>query len=111
MAIMPCISRSCSTIVAGLLRGLDRPLAIEYSFLLALPATFGAGVLGIKEAVEASGGANFSVPLIIGVITSTVVGVLGLKLLISLLMIKMFHFFSYYFCLFYFFSIFIFMFY
>jgi len=96
MAIMPGISRSGSTIVAGLLRGLDRPLAIEYSFLLALPATFGAGVLGIKEAVEVSGSADFSVPLIIGVITSTVVGVLGLKLLISLLKNKKFHYFSYY---------------
>lgn len=95
-AIVPGISRSGSTIVAGLLRGFERPLATEYSFLLSLPATFGAGVFGIKEALEVSSNVEFSIPLILGVITSTVVGVLGLKLLINLLNKKKFHYFSYY---------------
>src|SRR5690606_18217129 len=52
VAIIPGISRSGSTIVAGLFRGLNRSLATEFSFLLALPATFGAGLLGIREVIK-----------------------------------------------------------
>ncbi|MCW5857219.1 MAG: undecaprenyl-diphosphate phosphatase [Caldilineales bacterium] len=41
-AIIPGISRSGATIAAGLLRGLDRPAAARYSFLLSAPI-IGAG--------------------------------------------------------------------
>ncbi len=96
IAIIPGISRSGSTIVAGLLRGLKRPLATEYSFLLALPATFGAGILGIKEALEVSSNVSFTPSLIVGMIISTIVGIYSLKLLINLLKNKKLHYFSYY---------------
>lgn len=45
MALLPGISRSGSTIAAGLWRGLDRTAAARYSFLLGVPAILGAGVL------------------------------------------------------------------
>ena len=44
-AILPGLSRSGSTIAAGLGVGLTRPAAVTYSFLLAIPALAGAGVL------------------------------------------------------------------
>lgn len=41
-AIIPGISRSGSTITSGLFAGLDRVAATRFSFLLAIPITFGA---------------------------------------------------------------------
>ena len=41
-AMLPGISRSGSTISAGLFMGLDRELSASYSFLLSIPSVFGA---------------------------------------------------------------------
>ncbi len=50
-ALFPGISRSGSTIVGGLIRGLDRPTATRFSFLLGIPVILGAGLLSIVEIV------------------------------------------------------------
>lgn len=96
IAIIPGISRSGSTIVAGLLRGLSKPLATEYSFLLALPATFGAGLIGIIKLIKSDAVILINLPLIIGVITSAVVGVFSIKILVKILNKNKLHYFSYY---------------
>lgn len=96
VAIIPGISRSGSTIVAGLLRGLDRSLATEFSFLLALPATFGAGLLGIIQVVKSGSEIAFTAPLLVGVILSAIVGVLAIKILIKVLKKDKLYYFSYY---------------
>lgn len=96
VAIIPGISRSGSTIVAGLFRGLNRSLATEFSFLLALPATFGAGLLGIREVIKTNSQVAFTMPLIIGVSLSTIVGVFAIKLLMRILKKDKLHYFSYY---------------
>ena len=49
LAIIPGISRSGSTISVGLLLGIDRETAAQYSFLLSIPAIIGAGLLGLKD--------------------------------------------------------------
>jgi undecaprenyl-diphosphatase len=54
MALFPGISRSGSTIVGGLLRGLDRPTAARYSFLLGIPAILGAGLKAILDIFSAN---------------------------------------------------------
>jgi undecaprenyl-diphosphatase len=96
IAITPGISRSGSTIAGGLFRGLNRKLATEFSFLLALPATFGAAILGIRDAVATGGETQFTAPLVLGVAISAVVGVLAMKILMSLLENRKLHYFSYY---------------
>jgi len=45
LALVPGASRSGSTIMAALFRGVDRPTAARYSFLLSIPAVGGAGLL------------------------------------------------------------------
>jgi undecaprenyl-diphosphatase len=45
LALIPGSSRSGSTIMAALFRGIDRPTAARYSFLLSIPAVGGAGFL------------------------------------------------------------------
>ena len=51
MALLPGVSRSGSTIVGGLLRGLDRSQAARYSFLLGVPVILGAGLLSVFDIV------------------------------------------------------------
>lgn len=97
IAIIPGISRSGSTIVASLFRGLNKSLATEYSFLLALPATFGAFLLGIIDVFkEDSSSVMINGPLILGIILSSIVGVISIKILIKLLKNNKLHYFSYY---------------
>ena len=45
MAILPGVSRSGSTLAAGLTAGLERDQAVRFAFLLAAPAIAGAGLL------------------------------------------------------------------
>lgn len=52
LAIIPGISRSGSTISIGLLLGIDRETAARYSFLLSIPAIFGAGTLSLKDGLS-----------------------------------------------------------
>lgn len=49
VAIIPGISRSGSTIVAGLVVGLRREDAVKFSFLLSLPAILGAALLELRH--------------------------------------------------------------
>lgn len=49
LALLPGISRSGATITAGLALGLTREAAARFSFLLATPITFGAGLYGSRR--------------------------------------------------------------
>ncbi len=55
LALLPGVSRSGTTIAAGLWRGLDRPAAARFSFLVGLPAIAGAGLLSIVDIFSAQG--------------------------------------------------------
>jgi undecaprenyl-diphosphatase len=56
-AIFPGTSRSMSTIAAGQLAGLDRPSALEFSFLLSIPTMFAATLWDLNKEVFPSHGA------------------------------------------------------
>ncbi len=80
-AIFPGISRSGSTLSTGLLRGINKQTALDYSFILGTPAILAAAVIELKDALKA--GAISSVglmPVIVGMIVSAVVGFLSIKL-------------------------------
>ncbi|SDI15345.1 undecaprenyl-diphosphatase [Actinokineospora alba] len=55
MALIPGVSRSGGTLTAGLFLGLNRESAATYSFLLAIPAVFGAGIFSIPDVLDRSG--------------------------------------------------------
>ncbi len=55
LALLPGVSRSGTTIAAGLGRGLDRHSAARFSFLVGLPAIAGAGLLSILDIFTAQG--------------------------------------------------------
>lgn len=52
LATIPGLSRSGTTISAGMALGLDRKFAVRYSFLLSLPAVLGATLLKVIKAVS-----------------------------------------------------------
>ena len=52
VATVPGLSRSGTTITAGIATGLKRDFAVKFSFLMSLPAVLGANVLGIADAVR-----------------------------------------------------------
>ncbi len=83
-AVLPGISRSGATIVAGLARGMRRDEAAAFSFLLAIPAIGGGGVLHLLEFLSAdSPPAQTSLGiLVLGAAISFVVGLAALAWLI-----------------------------
>lgn len=49
LALIPGVSRSGGTTSAGLFLGLTRPVAVRFSFLLALPAVLASGLYSLKD--------------------------------------------------------------
>jgi undecaprenyl-diphosphatase len=83
LGVFPGISRAGITISAGLLSGVARREAAEFSFLLSIPAILGALMLTLRDAGELAA----AVPpasLIAGLVSSFVVGLLSLRLLLRL---------------------------
>ncbi len=79
LALVPGISRSGSTITAGLLRGFDRKQAVEYSFILSLPAIVGSAVLKVGDAIELLPTVEIG-PYLVGMLVAAVSGYLAIKL-------------------------------
>ena len=93
-AIAPGISRSGSTIAAGLFSGLERELAARYSFLLAIPTIAGAALVQVKDigtGLEANTAA-----LVAGFLAALIVGFLAIKLLLKLIKERTLMIFAYY---------------
>jgi undecaprenyl-diphosphatase len=55
LALVPGVSRSGATITAGLFRGLDRPSAARYSFLLSVPAVVLSGLFEARKIGDGTG--------------------------------------------------------
>ena len=82
-AILPGISRSGSTIVAGLGCGLKREEAATFSFLLAIPVIGGAGLLDMKDLLSSSNHSVSLLVLAVGAAISFVVGLAALGWLVN----------------------------
>lgn len=96
LALFPGISRSGSTITAGMLRGFKRVDASRYSFLLSIPVMLAAGLLSILDLFEASMLSEYLVPLLIATITAGVTGFFAIKWMIGFVSKKPFTGFSIY---------------
>lgn len=72
LAIIPGVSRSGSTLTAGLFMGLERASAARFSFLLGIPAITLAGVVELLGLLKSGMGDATMMPLIAGVISATV---------------------------------------
>lgn len=97
VAIIPGISRSGSTITAGVASGLDREFAAQYTFILSVPTILAGAVMSFKDAVSEHAIVTADIPsYIVGVVVSGVVGFLAIRLLQYILKSKKFIIFSIY---------------
>ncbi len=86
LALIPGISRSGMTIIAGLFAGLKRRWAAEYSFLVAIPTILAASLVQSRDVLMGDGlGAVGLGPLLVGFVVAAAVGTLALKLVLVLL--------------------------
>ncbi len=96
IAILPGISRSGSTISTGRLVGLNRDTAASFSFLMSLPAIFGASILEFVKVSNAGFSGIDIVGVLIGFITSLIVGWISLVFLIRFIKKGKFYYFGFY---------------
>lgn len=86
IAVLPGISRSGSTIAAGLATGLSRSEAATFSFLLAIPALSGAAILEILSSLSVENSLETPAQMLLaGAILSAFVGWMSLHGLLKIL--------------------------
>ena len=76
------MSRSASTLVGGLLMGLDRPTALRFSFYLSIPTLLAAGAFDLVRSLDLITGAVVPA-IIIGLMVSFVVALVVIKFFLS----------------------------
>ncbi|RMG14766.1 MAG: undecaprenyl-diphosphate phosphatase [Cyanobacteria bacterium J055] len=84
MALVPGVSRSGSTITAGMFLGLERATAARFSFLLGIPAITLAGLVELKGAIGEMAGVGW-MPLAAGTISAAVFSYMAIAWLIRYL--------------------------
>ncbi|PND55608.1 undecaprenyl-diphosphatase [Mycobacterium sp. ENV421] len=84
LALVPGVSRSGSTISAGLFLGLDRPLAARFGFLLGIPAVLASGIFSLPDAFHpVTEGMSATGPqLLVSVVITFVVGYVAIAWLL-----------------------------
>ena len=94
-AIFPGTSRSGATIIGGLLIGLSRANAAEFTFYLAIPTMFGASLLKLLKFGFAFTSMELMI-LLVGMAVSFIVSVIVIKFLMSYIKKHDFKVFGYY---------------
>ncbi len=84
VAVVPGLSRSGTTISAGMLRGFSRKFAVRFSFLLSIPAVLGANIISIGDAVAAGIDTSLLPAYIAGTVVAAVSGYFAIRLVNSL---------------------------
>lgn len=82
VAVMPGISRSGSTLSAGLLTGLSKSSAISFSFLMSIPVIGGSLLLGVKDTLENPESFNVWV-ILAGMISAAVSGYIAVRFMLN----------------------------
>lgn len=81
VATLPGLSRSGTTITAGIATGHDRSYAVKFSLLMSIPAVLGATLLELVDAIKAGVDASLIPAYLFGMIAAMVSGVLSIGLL------------------------------
>ena len=94
-AVFPGVSRSGSTLSTGMMLGVNRKTALDYSFVLGIPSIMAAAVLTLKDAHEAGEVIEWG-PMLAGMIAACIVGFLAIKLLRFMVTTNKLHVFAWY---------------
>lgn len=85
LAVFPGASRSGTTIGGGMARGLDRPSAARFAFLMSVPVMLAAGGYESLDLLKISHPGTFLPLLAIGFVTAAIVGWLAVRWLLGYL--------------------------
>lgn len=96
LAIMPGLSRSGSTIFAGMLLGVNRETAARFSFIMSIPAILGAVVLHVGKLLATSPSDNEVLAIAVGTVASVISGYFAIVLLMKVVRRGKLHWFGYY---------------
>lgn len=93
-AILPGLSRSGTTIAAGLVIGLDKEFAAKFSFILSIPAILGAFIVQLKDIGPIT---DFNaLAVLLGFLAALISGYLAIKWLFELIQKRSLDIFAYY---------------
>lgn len=81
VAVVPGLSRSGTTITAGIATGLKRDFAVKFSFLMSLPAVLGANILSFADALNEGVDVSSLPAYFIGMAVAMVSGICSIHLL------------------------------
>lgn len=95
-ATLPGLSRSGTTITAGLLSGFERSFAVRYSFIMSIPAVLGAAILELKDFKPSMVASSELLAYAVGTAVAAVVGYISIKTMLVLVRGKKFKYFSFY---------------
>ena len=96
VATIPGLSRSGTTITAGIATGLDRQFAMRFSFLLSIPAVLGANILGIVDAIRTDFDISLLPVYLVGMLAAVISGIGAILLMKMISRKSKFGFFTYY---------------
>lgn len=96
IAVVPGLSRSGTTISAGLSRGFSREFAVKFSFLMSIPAIIGANLLTVVDALQSDIDWSLLPCYLAGVVVAAVSGYFSIIFLKKIIRSKGFGLFSYY---------------
>ena len=98
LAIMPGISRSGATIAGAVSRDLDRESAVNFSFLLSIPAIAGATVLEVMHMFRGQTDVAFvlTAPVVIGFFAAMISGYFSIKIMLRIVAASKLRYFAYY---------------
>jgi len=96
LAILPGISRSGTTIAAGIYSGTDQEKAAEFSFLLSIPVILGAGLIKFKDVLETGLPKDEMLAILIGGLIAAISGYVAINFLLKIIRGSKLHYFSYY---------------
>lgn len=96
VATLPGLSRSGTTITAGIATGQNRSYAVKFSLLMSIPAVLGATLLELIKALKTGIDASLIPAYLFGMIAAMVSGVLAIGILKMIAKSKKFGGFAYY---------------
>lgn len=95
VALLPGVSRSGSTISAGLFSGMSRETAVKYSFILGIPVILLSCLLELKDALTSEADIQVG-SCLVGFVVAAIVGLCAIKLVNWLVKTDKFKVFAYY---------------
>ena len=95
VATLPGISRSGSTVATSLICGLSKKYAVQFSFVLGIPAILGSGIMEFSDVMKSNMDINW-LPVFLGFVISAIVGFFAIKMVAWLIKSDKFKIFAYY---------------